>query len=74
MLPTGAISFRPVYSRFVDNSGMTMDLIAALRTFLRAADTGSFSAGHIGRLLDKARLNTLGALDSRLSFLEELTG
>jgi len=34
------------YDHFIssDNTGMTMDLIAALRTFLRVADTGSFSA------------------------------
>src|SRR3984957_21110940 len=40
---TGA---RERYDRYLssDSPGVTMDLIAVLRTFLRVADTGSFSA------------------------------
>lgn len=50
------------------NSGMTMDLIAALRTFLRVADTGSFSAV-------AAELGvTQPAISRQLSGLEEQLG
>ena len=65
------------YDRF------TMDLIAALRTFLRVADTGSFSAvaaelgvtqPAISRQLSRLEQLLDGVLDSRVSFLEELTG
>jgi len=60
-----------------------MDLIAALRTFLRVADTGSFSvvAAELGitqpaisRQLSRLEQLLDGVLDSRVSFLEELTG
>jgi DNA-binding transcriptional LysR family regulator len=60
-----------------------MDLIAALRTFLRVADTGSFSAvaaelgvtqPAISRQLSRLEQLLDGVLDSRVSFLEELTG
>jgi DNA-binding transcriptional LysR family regulator len=58
------------YDHFIssDHTGITMDLIAALRTFLRVADTGSFSAvaGELGV--------TQPAISRQLSALEQQLG